>query len=100
MVSKGADTVVLWPRYFDAKLSRGEGRRVPARFAVKDPDVKWIYSACRKAGFFATTDDEVKDPARPYRVVGRVLVTKPEDGQSKEAVVQAVGQHMVAAKED
>ncbi len=97
MVSKGSDQVVLWPRYFDASLSRKAGRRVPSKHAVKDPDVKWMYSAARKAGFTATIEDDVKDPAVPYRAVGRVLVAK--DG-SKDAVVQAVAQAMAAGRDE
>lgn len=91
MVSKGSGKVVLWPRYFNARLSRGDGRRVPAKLAVREPDAKWIASAAKKAGFAAEVEEDVKDPRVPYKSVGRVLVAKKG---SKESVIQAVAQAM------
>ena len=93
MVKSGDKAVVLWPRYFNAKLSRAQGRRVPRSVAVKDPDAKWIEAAAKKAGFRATLEEDATDPRLPFKPVGRVLVEK--DG-SKEAVIQAVAKQMAS----
>jgi signal recognition particle subunit SRP19 len=42
--------VVVWPVYIDESASRGEGRRVPRRVAVRRPTVEEIYRAARDLG--------------------------------------------------
>ena len=91
MVSRGDDTVVLWPRYFDAKASRKEGRRVPASLAVSKPDAKWIESAAKKAGLEPVLQEDACHPCRPHKAMGRVLV--PKD-RPKEAILKAVAEQM------
>jgi signal recognition particle subunit SRP19 len=91
MVRKGSEQVVLWPRYFDARLSRAEGRRVAKEYAVKDPTAEWIASAAKKAGFAPEVEEKARHPALPYKVVGRVLVKKRD---SKEATVRQVAKRM------
>lgn len=91
MVSKGDETVVLWPRYFDQRLSRAGGRRVPAELAVKKPDVDWVASAAKKAGFSPTVEEEARHPAVPYKAMGRVLVKAKGD---KEAAIKRVAAKM------
>ena len=63
MVSKGSDSVVLWPHYFDRRLSRAEGRRVKSELAVKEPDAKWVEAAARKAGLDATLEEKAHHPS-------------------------------------
>lgn len=91
MVSKGADAVVLWPRYFDRRLSRAEGRRVSAALAVKEPDAKWVEAAARKAGLDATLEEGTNHPGLPYDRPGRVLVKK---SGPKESLIAQVAKTM------
>lgn len=91
MVSKGSDRVVLWPRYFDAKLSRQAGRRVPESLAVRKPDASWIASAAKKLKISPEKDDDARDPRKPYEKCGRVLVKKQG---SKEATIKMVAEQM------
>ncbi len=91
MVSRGDDTVVLWPRYFDARLTREEGRRVAKDLAVKDPDAKWVESAAKKAGLETTLEEDKHHPSLPYKAAGRVLVKK---SHAKEAILRAVAKAM------
>lgn len=95
MVSRGADQVVLWPRYFDQALSRAEGRRVPTALAVKKPDAKWVAAAAKKAGFKPDLEEKAHHPGLPYKKPGRVLV--PKKG-SKEQVIKQVAQKMAESK--
>lgn len=90
MVSKGDDTVVLWPRYFDQSVSRAAGRRVAKDLAVKKPDAAWVNSAAKKAGFDPVLEPKAKHPAIPWKVVGRVLIK----GASKEAAIRRIAQVM------
>lgn len=93
MVKRGDDVVVLWPRYFDQRRTRAEGRRVPKDLAVREPDAAWIQSAASKAGFKAELEEDVRDPFRPWKKSGRVVVTKT---QAKEATIKAVAKHLQA----
>ncbi|MDR3205858.1 MAG: signal recognition particle subunit SRP19/SEC65 family protein [Candidatus Methanoplasma sp.] len=34
--------IVLWPEYFDIDRTRGEGRRLPKKLCVKEPDLDII----------------------------------------------------------
>lgn len=91
MVSKGADSFVLWPHYFDRRLSRAEGRRVSVALAVKEPDAKWVEAAARKVGLDVTVEEKAKHPSLPYERPGRILVKK--DGP-KEAILGRVAKQM------
>jgi len=96
MVSKGSGRIVLYPRYFDASLSREQGRRVPAALAVRSPDSQWIEAAARKAGLSPELEETARDPSVPYERSGRVTV--PKSG-SKEAVLKVVAQGMRASQD-
>ncbi len=91
MVKRGDDVVVLWPRYFDQRRSRAEGRRVPSNLAVKEPDAKWLESAAKKAGFRVDLEEDARDPFRPWQPSGRIVIQKT---QSKEETIKAVAQAM------
>lgn len=95
MVRRGDDVMVLWPRYFDARRSRAEGRRVPTTLAVRDPDAKWVLSAAQKAGLDATLEEGKRDPFKPWKGAGRVIVRGKGD---KEATIKAVAAKLVEAK--
>lgn len=96
MVSKGSASFVLWPHYFDRRLSRGAGRRVSSALAVREPDAAWIEAAARKAGLDAQLEDKVHHPSLPYDRPGRVLVKK--DGP-KEAILGKVAKVMREAQD-
>lgn len=95
MVSRGSDQVVLWPQYFDAGLSRAQGRRVPAKLAVKKPDAKWVEAAAKKAGLKPELEEDAKHPSLHYKKSGRVLVAKKD---SKEAVIRTVAAGLAGSK--
>jgi len=96
MVSKGAERFVLYPRYFDARLSRAEGRRVPDTLAVKSPDASWIENAARKLGLEPEVEAKAAHSAVPGEKAGRVLVAKKG---SKEAVIRMVAERMRASQD-
>lgn len=69
--SKYKDFQCLYPVYFDATRSRGEGRRVGAKLAVKSPLAREIAAACSRLGIeslFEPTKTHPRDWANPGRV--------------------------------
>lgn len=95
MVSKGDDTVVLWPRYFDRSVSRAAGRRIPKDLAVKRPDAAWVNSAAKKAGYKPELQAKVRHPTMPWKVMGRVLIVSDDN---KETVIRKVAEKMAASE--
>ena len=91
MVSRGADRVVLWPCYFDAALSRAQGRRVPADAAVKGPDARFIEVAAKRLHLEPVLEEAARHPSIPYERAGRVLVPKKA---GKQAAILLVGRKM------
>jgi signal recognition particle subunit SRP19 len=93
---KGDDHFVLWPRYFDARRSRSEGRRVPDALAVKDPDARWVETAAARAKLSPELDESARDPWSPAERKGCVFVARQG---SKEAVLDAVAREMRAGQD-
>lgn len=86
---------VLWPAYFDAELSRSEGRRVPQDLAVEEPLVEDIAEAVGQVGYDATVERDVAYPREHFRERGRVVVHDATD-TGKSDLIQAVGAYVNA----
>ncbi len=65
---------VLWPAYFDLRVSRAEGRRVPKRDAVEAPTAHMVYEAAKSLRLDCILELEKSYPRFWYRARGRVLV--------------------------
>ena len=88
---------VIWPAYFDADLTRSEGRRVPEDLAVSEPSVEEIAKAVQQVGYDAVVERDVAYPREHYTERGRVLVKDAED--SKNDIVQAVAAYVTTMRE-
>jgi len=87
---------VLWPAYFDARLTRSEGRRVPTALAVDEPSVDEIADAVQQVGYDAVIERE-KSYSREFETRGRVLVKGADD--TKNDLVQAIGAYVDLLRE-
>ena len=87
---------VLWPAYFDAGLTRSEGRRVPVGLAVDEPTVEEIAKAVQQVGYDAVIERE-KTYSREFEPRGRVLVKGADD--TKNDLVQAIGAYVELLRE-
>lgn len=86
-----AKKLVLWPVYFEASKSRGQGRRVPARLAVASVSAEDLLKAARAAGYEAELDSGAKHPATWFEGSGRVFVTTDEP---KTVVIRKVAEQL------
>jgi len=73
---RGRGKLRVWPVYFDASVSRGEGRRVPRSKAVRDPKAEDIEKAAKKLGLNPILEPAATYSKQPWRPVGVVLVDK------------------------
>ena len=90
MVSKGERIVVLYPEYFDASLSRKEGRRVPKRLAVSTPKLEDIEKAARNLKL-NPVKEECAYPRFWWKARGRVIVRKTHP---KTQIIMWVGKRL------
>jgi len=81
---------VLYPSYFDIRLSRSKGRRVPKQLAVKNPNLDELIKAASPLGEVLVEREKAR-PSRWYRREGRILI-KYEG--SKEDLLKKVGQNL------
>ena len=79
---------VLYPCYFNASITRGEGRRVSRRLAVKSPTLGNLERALRKVRLTYRVEQK-HHPAMWDKKEGRVIVTWKE---SKEKLLKRVAQ--------
>ncbi|KAA0007129.1 MAG: signal recognition particle protein Srp19 [Thermoplasmata archaeon] len=92
MVGKKDGKYVLWPAYFDKKLSRDEGRRIPRKEAVENPTVEGLAKAAQSLGLHPVLEKEAKYPSRQWEAKGRVLVDKT--GESKSSVLKKIASRL------
>lgn len=89
---------VIWPAYFDATLSRREGRRIPRSLAVDEPTVDEIATAVQQVGYDSVVERDVAYPRRHWTDSGRVLVQDADDA-GKSDLLQAVAAYVTALRE-
>lgn len=74
-MSKDAKYVILYPEYFDAALSRSQGRRVPKKQAINEPTVD-IIEKCAKKLKLKTKKEDAHHPSKWYEKRGRIIIRK------------------------
>ncbi len=91
------DEMTLWTGYFDSRISRSDGRRVPKSASISKPSLEAVVWAARSAGIRKMRQEpEASHPSRPHAKEGR-LVMPPSHAlevtgaKSKEGVMQAIG---------
>ncbi|NOZ89235.1 MAG: signal recognition particle protein Srp19 [Crenarchaeota archaeon] len=67
--------IVVWPVYIDSTASRGEGRKVAKRYAVRRPRVEEIVEAAERLGLHPEVE-EARYPREWWGQTRRVVVDK------------------------
>ena len=92
-----SDKVALWPGYFNSKLSRSDGRRVPVDSSVPNPDLEGLLWAARKVGITKMKREEgTSHPKRPNLREGRLWISISAASKilgtgNKEEMMQIIG---------
>ncbi|MGQ9588088.1 MAG: signal recognition particle subunit SRP19/SEC65 family protein [Thermoplasmata archaeon] len=66
--------IVLWPAYFDLRISRAKGRRVSKKDGIESPNAQMLFEAVKALGLDCILELEKSYPRFWYRGGGRVLV--------------------------
>lgn len=91
------DELWVWTGYFNSRLSRSEGRRVPKEAAIPDPTLEAVAWAARAAGITRMRrKTDTSHPSRPYTQEGRLEISTKDalsstKAESKEGVLQTIG---------
>lgn len=79
--------IMLYPTYFDSRVSRDKGRRVAKKDAVEAPTAHMLYEAAKALGMDCILQLEKAYPRFWHRHEGRVLV---EPRLKKEELIAKV----------
>ena len=91
------DRIVVWPGYFDSKISRRSGRRVSKNRSVANPTLDGLAYAARSVGIRKMKREEnTSHPSRPSAQEGRLWISTADaltatGSDSKEGILQAIG---------
>ncbi len=97
MADHNPDRIILWPGYFNAKLSRKQGRRVSKEAAVTNPTLDSLALAARNVGLTKMKREaDTPHPKRASQKEGRLWLSKKDLSStlgttSKEEAMQAIG---------
>ena len=89
--------MILWTGYFDSKLSRSAGRRVPKEASVPKPNLEAVAWAAKAVGISKMKrDTDASHPSRPHLGEGRLVLSTQDalsatSSDSKEGVMQSIG---------
>ena len=87
----------IWTRYFDSKLSRSNGRRVPKEASIPNPSLDAIVWAARDAGISKMKrEEDAKHPSRSFSKEGMLILSTKDalestKAESKKGVLQSIG---------
>ncbi len=87
---------IVYPSYFDSRLSRSEGRRVPRNLSVRRPNLQDIIRALKYLSIDFEVEDGKHRPSRWYKMEGRVKVYY--EG-SKEELLKKIGNTLRSIRE-
>lgn len=83
--------VFLWPLYFEASISRREGRRLPKELALRGASLQELVKASEALGLHPEEVSTAAHPSQPWRKTGVVLVEKPH---SKPLLLRLIAEKM------
>ncbi len=85
---------ILYPQYFDSRISREEGRRVPRDMASKAPNAIDVFHAAQSAGFDPELDPDSHHPAFWFHKAGRVLISIDNVDGTKAGLIRVIARYL------
>ncbi|MGM0510296.1 MAG: signal recognition particle subunit SRP19/SEC65 family protein [Thermoplasmatota archaeon] len=76
MAIRERKTWVIYPEYFDSKLSRGEGRRVPKKISVGSPSIDEISQVLDSFNIPNRKEKNSPHPGHWTADRGRIIISK------------------------
>ncbi len=86
--------VIIWPEYFNSRLTRREGRRVPLNLAVKDPSKELFLKACEKLGIKCSVEEGKYYPRIWYRSLGFMVIAEVSEDVRKTKLIRMLAEEI------
>ncbi|MHA1906055.1 MAG: signal recognition particle subunit SRP19/SEC65 family protein [Candidatus Thorarchaeota archaeon] len=67
-------SIIVWPAYLDSKLSRAEGRRIPANLAAPDVTASVLKKAADLRGFDSEIEEGKRYPRQGFDRGGYLII--------------------------
>ncbi|MFX0090158.1 MAG: signal recognition particle subunit SRP19/SEC65 family protein [Candidatus Hodarchaeota archaeon] len=77
---------MIYPAYFDSKLSRKEGRKLPKDESIKQPSLLEIRLAAEKLGWEFEVDKDGSYPKEHWNKRGLIRIEKPDEINKTEVI--------------
>jgi len=84
------DVYVIWTVYFDRKLSKKRGRKIPKNKAIQKPTLEELIEAANKLGLEVINSKKAKYPACWWMDAGYIMVKKPPN-TNKTKIIDSIG---------
>ena len=87
----------IWTGYFDSRLSRSAGRRVPKEASAPNPTLEPVAWAAKAVGISKMKrETDASHPSRPHLSEGRLVLSAQDAlsatiAESKEGGMQSIG---------
>ena len=81
---------IIWTVYFDSRLTRSEGRRLPKNLCVPKPTLEELEEACKRLGLKIITSERARYPRIWWLESGYVAVEK----SSKRGLLQEISREL------
>lgn len=91
MVRERDKRKVIWPSYFDSRLSRDNGRRIKKSCCIEKPDLERLSQVLKSMNLKFEIERDKKHPARWWENEGRILV---ETDMPKSELIEAIGSRL------
>ncbi|MFX0096759.1 MAG: signal recognition particle subunit SRP19/SEC65 family protein [Candidatus Hodarchaeota archaeon] len=66
--------LILWPVYFDSRISRNSGRRIPLKNAIEAPKLDELVKVARALKLEYEVESEASHPRFWWRKEGRITI--------------------------
>ncbi len=98
MARRERKTWILFPEYFDKKLSRSESRRVPTELAVNSPKAEEIGDILDSWEIPNRIEKNQHHPSRWYERNGMIII--PKQKGSKQELIKKIGKELKNRREN
>jgi len=90
--------IVIWPAYLAEGKTKGDGRIIARKYAVKTPKIEEIEEVARRLSLEPVVEKEKAYPKTHWEKSGRVLVNK-KDGTRKVEIVNEIARGIKELRE-
>ncbi len=86
--------IIIYPEYFDYRLSRRLGRKLPLSMCLKNPTIEELAEALKKLKIPYVVEDDKSHPANWFERKGRIRVNFIGKKYKKTVILKAIAKNL------